>query len=115
MLTLKTISHKHFIHFVSTSKYSTALLFHHRFNLNNTFQTKILVACARLSTHLNRELFVLIWQDSVCVHTGLVSVVRSKMQMLVIGTWHVQHEGQRNASAGAFSVLSKPSEWCLHF
>lgn len=35
-----------------------------------------MVACVKLSTHLDRELLILIWQDSVCVHTVLVSVVK---------------------------------------
>lgn len=44
-------------------------------------------AFVKLSTHLDRELRVLIWQDSVCVHTVLVSVVNrdNQMQMCVTG------------------------------
>lgn len=46
-----------------------------------------MVACVKLSTHLDRQLLILIWQDSVCVHTVLVSVVKikKKMQMYVNG------------------------------
>lgn len=35
-----------------------------------------MVSCVKLSTHLDRELLILIWQDSVCVHTVLVSVIK---------------------------------------
>lgn len=38
--------------------------------------TKMVEACVKLSTHLDRELLILIWQDSVCIHTVLVPVVK---------------------------------------
>lgn len=45
-----------------------------------------MVACVKLSTHLDRELLILIWQDSVCVHTVLVSVVKINKCLSLICT-----------------------------
>lgn len=64
-----------------------------------------MVACVKVSTHLNRELLILIWQDSVRVHTVLVSVVKI-VKCKCTSLEHDMWIGQRNMLAVVFSAAS---------